>query len=463
MATAITSPTYDPIPTATNLADKYVASRQQNLTTQLATATAADRGLTEMNSALLAFQTSLTALTGANKTVFAQSAVFGDTTIGTATATSKAAAGTYAFFVKQIATASQVSFTGLTDSTGVGGTLKLNMGGALAFEVDMAAADTDGNGLSTRELAAAINAATGNAGKVTASIVTTGGTSELVLTAKDTGLNSAITLNTSGITGTSSLAAANADATRRRVLVQAQDAEIRVGTENGTAITQASNTFTAIDGVSMTFTKAHAAGAAPVSLTVSADNTATTANVQAFVDAYNKLKTALNKLTDSGDAANGVAGGAFAHDSGVRALNDRLTALLRPVNGESLAAYGIISTRTGTLELNAARLTSQLAVKPEGLDALIGASSASNPTGVAGALDDYLKSWSSSVDGQIKLRREQTATQQSRLSDRQASLDDQHEAAYQRYLRQFTQLQTMQSVMNNNVSLFDALFGSDSD
>ena len=92
MATAITSPVYDPVPTATNLADKYVAPRQQILTTQLAATTAAERGLTEMNSALLAFQTSLATLTGANKKVFAQSAVFGDTTVGSATASSKAAA-----------------------------------------------------------------------------------------------------------------------------------------------------------------------------------------------------------------------------------------------------------------------------------------------------------------------------------------------------------------------------------
>jgi len=461
MATAITSPVYDTVPTATNLADKYVAPRQQILTTQLAAATAAERGLTEMNSALLAFQTSLAALTGANKTVFAQSAVFGDTTVGSATASSKAAAGTYAFFVRQIATASQVSLTGLTDSSGVAGTLTLNLGGALAFDVDMVAANTDGGALSTRELAAAINGATGNGGKVTASIVTTGGTAELVLTARDTGLNSAITLDTSGITGTSSLVDANADPARRRVLVEARDAEIRVGAENGTAITQASNTFTAVDGVSMTFTRAQTSGEAPVTLTVSADTTTTTANVQAFVDAYNKLKSTLNKLTASGDAAKGVAGGTFAQDSGVRALGDRIVSLLRPTNGDSLAAYGIISTRSGTLELDAKRLTSQLAVNPTGLDALIGAPGSSAPTGIAGALDTYLKTWSSSVDGQIKLRREQTTSQQARLSERQTSLDGQHDAAYQRYLRQFTQLQTMQSVMNNNVSLFDALFGND--
>lgn len=464
MATAITAPTYDPIPTATSLADKYVLPRQQILDSQTTAAAATEKGLSELNSALTAFQTSLAALTGLNKTVFAQSAVFSDTTLGSATATSTAAAGTYTFFVKQLAAASQVSYTGLTDNTGLGGKLTVNMGGAAAFEVDMAAADSDGDGtLSTRELAAAINAASGNGGKITASIVNTNGTSELVLTSKETGANTAITLDTSLVTGASSLAEANLDPARRRVLAQAQDAEIRVGTENGTAITQSSNNFTAMDGVKMTFTKAQASGDTPFTLTVGPDDKSTIANVQAFVDAFNKLKTVLNKLTDAGDPANAVAGGAFAHDGGIRALNDRLASLLRPGSGDSLATYGIIATRSGTLELNADRLLAQLARNPEGLDAVIGSTAAANPSGVAGALDKYLKTWSNSVDGQIKLRREQNTTQQMRISDSQARLELQHEAAYQRYLAQFTQLQTMQNLMNYNVTLFDALFASDKD
>lgn len=464
MATAITAPTYDPIPTATSLADKYILPRQQILDSQTKVAAATEKGLTELNSALTAFQTSLASLTGLNKTVFAQSAVLSDTTLGSASASSTAAAGSYSFFVKQLAAASQVSYTGLTDNAGVGGKLTVNMGGNAAFEVDMTAADSDGNGtLSTRELAAAINAASGNGGKVTASIVNTNGTSELVLTSKETGANTAITLDTSAITGTSSLAQANADPARRRVLAQAQDAEIRVGSENGTPITQASNTFTAIDGVKMTFTKAQASGDQPFTLTVGPDDKATIANVQAFVDAFNKLKTVLNKLTAPGDPANAVAGGAFAHDGGIRALNDRLASILRPGSGDSLATFGIIATRSGTLELNSDRLLAQLARNPEGLDAVIGTTAAANPTGVAGALDKYLKSWSNSVDGQIKLRREQNTTQQLRLTDNQARLELQHEAAYQRYLGQFTQLQTMQSLMNYNVTLFDALFASDKD
>lgn len=458
MATAITAPTYDPVPTATSLADKYIAARQQILDTQSASATAAEKGLTDLNSALSAFQTSLSALTGLNKTMYAQAATFGDTTIGSATASSTAAAGTYSFFVEKLAAASQVSYAGLADATGVSGKLGVEMGGSLAFEVNLGASPRS---LTPRELAAAINGAESNGGRVIASVVSTGnGMSELVLTAKDTGAASAITLDLADLSGPASLTGA-LDTDRARTVVQAQDAVIHVGGEGGTAITQASNTFTAIEGVKMTFTKTQSSGAAPVTLTVGPDDKGTTANVQGFVDAFNKLKTALNKLTSAGDPTKGVGGGAFAHDAGIRSLNDRLNALLRPANGDSLASFGIIATRSGTLELNSDRLLSQLALKPEGLDALIGSTSATASSGIAGALDSYLKGWSNSVDGQIKQRREQNTTVQLRLSDRQASLDKQHEAAYQRYLRQFTQLQTMQGVMNQNVSLFDALFSSD--
>ena len=465
MASAITAPTYDPINTANSLADKSVMARQQILDAQGAAARATEKGLTELGSAMTAFQTSLASLTGLNKNLYAQAATFSDTTVGSATAGATAAPGNYAFFVKQLATASQVSYAGLTDNAGVSGTLNINMGGSLAFTVNLNAADTDGDlTLSTRELAAAINSATDNTSMVTASTVTTGATSELVLTAKSTGLASAITIDTSGISGASSLAAANADPLRKRTLVVAQDAEIRIGSENGTPIIQASNTFSNIDGVKMTFTKAQAPGSAPVALTVGADSSSTTANVQAFIDAYNKLKGVLNKLTDSGDPSKGSAGGSFAHDGGIRALNDRMVSLLRPsTTGDTLASFGIIATRDGTLELNSERLQRQLALKPTGLDTLIGSSSASSPSGIAGTLDKFIKSWSNTADGQIKQRKEATSDLQATLADRQAFLEKQHEAAYQRYLRQFTALQSLQGAMTNNLSMFDALFGNDKD
>ena len=465
MANAITAPTYDPVTTAQGLADQYVLARQQILNAQTTAANTTDKALSELGTAMTGFQTTLASLTGLNKSVFAQSAVYGDTSFGSATASPTAAPGSYSFFVKQLATASQVSYTGLSDNAGVGGTLKIKLGGGTGFDVDLAAADSDGNGtLSTRELAAAINGATDNKSLVTASIVTTGTTAELVLTAKNTGAANRITLDTDAVTGPSSLKAANADAARVRELVVAKDAEIRIGSENGTPIVQASNTFTAVDGVKMTFTKAHATGAAPLTVTVGTDTTTTTANVQAFVDAYNKLKGVLNKLTDAGDPASNAAGGAFAHDGGIRALNDRLVALLRPAaGGDTLAAYGIIATKTGTLELRSDRLQTQLARNPNGLDKLIGSSSASAPSGIAASLDSFLKGWSNSANGQILKRKDANTSLQKTLDNRKAALEQQHESAYQRYLKQFTALATLQNSMNNNLSMFDAIFGNDKD
>lgn len=465
MASAITAPTYDPVTTAQGLADQYVLARQQILNAQTSAATATEKALSELGTAMTTFQGTLASLTGLNKTVFAQSAIYSDATFGSATASATAAAGTYSFFVKQLATSSQVSYAGLTDDTNAKGTLKVNMGGSLAFDVNLTAADTDGNNiLTTRELAAAINGAADNKSLVTASIVTTGTTSELVLTAKNTGASTKITIDTSAVTGASSLKAANGDPARVRELVVAKDAEIRIGSESGTPIIQASNTFSNIDGVKMTFTKAHTTGAAPLTITVGTDTATTTANVQAFVDAYNKLKSVLNKLTDAGDPSKGAAGGAFAHDGGIRALNDRLVSLLRPsTTGDTLAAYGIIATKQGTLELRTDRLQSQLALNPTGLDKLIGSTSASAPSGISASLDTFLRSWSNTANGQILKRKDANTSLQKSLDNRQAALEQQHEAAYQRYLKQFTALATLQNSMTNNLSMFDAIFGNDKD
>ncbi|MDN4035972.1 flagellar filament capping protein FliD [Massilia sp. YIM B02443] len=461
MASVITSPTYDPITTAAALADKYVAARRDILGSQTLQANASARGLAELGSAISAFQTSLATLTGSGKTMYAQSVAFSDTAIGSGSADATATSGTYAFFVKQLATASQVSIAGLTSDKGVGGELALNMGGTLAFKVDLNKADANKDGfLTPRELAAAINSAPGNASKVTASVVGTGTTAELVLTAKDTGANSAITLNTSAITGPSSL---KANAGALRVLTVAKDAVVHVGAESGTAIVQASNTFTNIDGVTMTFRKEQAAGSAPVTVTSGPNNSATTANVQAFVDAYNKLMTSLSAMIYPGNPSSGTVAGTFATDGGVRALHDRLVSMMRPVGGASLAAYGIVATKDGTLEVRSDRLLAQLAITPNGLDKLIGSSSAANPSGIANEMNNYLKSWNDASNGQISKRLAATQDLQASLTEREALIDQQYDAAYQRYLAQFTQLQSVQSIMNSNVSLFDALFGSDKD
>jgi flagellar hook-associated protein 2 len=358
-----------------------------------------------------------------------------------------------------------VSYAAVPDSLADGGTLAITAGPAVAdkFDVDLAAADADGDGtLTVRELAAAINRAPNNASLVSASVVTVDGVAQLVLTSKNTGVNYGVVVDATNVTNPglkSALTPAGGPAT----LVAAQDAVVWLGAKDtGTKIQQATNTFTNVEGVKMTFTRAQAAGENPVTLTVAADTSGTTANVQAFIDAYNKLKGVIDGMVASGDPSKGVAGGPFAHDSGVKALQGRLVSMLRQAGATSLAAFGITATRQGALTLDATRLTKQLATDPTGLDKLIGSSSASASSGIAGSLDSYLKLWSGTTNGQLKQRKDATDKLQIDLTKRQGLLDGQYDRSYQRFLIQFTKLQSLQSQMSSNNSLFDALFGEKS-
>jgi flagellar hook-associated protein 2 len=464
---SITAPSYDPTSTAQAMAQKSTASAQDILTKQTGTAGATSTGLSKLSSAISSFQSSLSSLTGLGKSVLAQTATLSDTTIGSTTAKAGAPSGSYSLFVQQLATSSQVSYNNLADGVTPGGSLTVKLADETAgtttstFAVDLSAgsADTDKDGvLSIREVAAAINRSSGNNGLVSAGVVTIGTESRLVLTSKNTGVANTVSLDPSAVTDPTLKTSLGV----RSTVTTAQDAIVKLGGQvSGTVIKQASNTFTNIDGVSMTFTRAQAASENDITLKVAGDSGGTIANVQSFVDAYNKLKSAIDSMVDAGDPSKDQAAGAFAHDAGIKALQSRLVSLVRSTGTSSLASYGVVATRDGTLSLDSARLTRQLNANPNGLDELIGSASSSAPTGIAGSLNTYLNLWSNSATGQLKQRTEAVTKLQSTLTQRQTDLDAQFDAAYTRYLKQFTELQTLQSTMTSNVSLFDALFSSD--
>lgn len=449
---------YDPATTAQALAQSYTASQQQILERQRAQAAATEKALSTLGSALSTFQTSLASIAGLNKTMAANSALFSDTSVASATATATAAAGTYSFFVEQLASAHQMSYSGVKDIVLAQDETMTLKAGNVSFDVNLKAGTT-----SVRDLAAAINGATGNT-NISASVVTVTGSdgkavSELVLSSKLTGAANAIAVSFgSGAQGglATSLGA-------QKPLVPAQDAIIRIGSSSGSPTYSATNTFNVIDGVTMTVSKAQAAGSAPVTLTVGPDSAKTTANIQSFVDAYNTLKSTVDALLSPGDPANNKAAGAFANDSGVRSLRDRLVSMVRGTGATSLAGYGIIANREGTLSIDSTRLAKALAANPTGLDTLIGSASASAPSGIAGNLQAYLKTWTTAGTGQIGTRKDAVSRLQTTFTDRQSTLDRQYDSAYTRYLAQFTQLQAIQSSMSNNTSLFDAMFSSNKD
>src|SRR6185369_13418967 len=158
-------------------------------------------------------------------------------------------------------------------------------------------------------------------------------------------------------------------------------------------------------------------------------------------------------------ANHGGAAGVFASDSGIRALRDRLANSVRKsVGGVSLASYGVTGNRDGSLSLNTTKLQAKLAANPDGLGAVFGSTSAGASSGVLGDLDSYLNLWTNTAAGQIAQRQSSVSKLQSALTARQTALDDQYNNAYQRYLRQFTQLQALQSQMSQTTNMFTALF-----
>lgn len=466
MATVITSPTYDPVTTATNLANSYVAPTKSILDAQAAKTKANSAALTTLGSALSTFQTTLATLASGTKSISANAATFSNTAIATGTANAKSTAGSYSFYVEQVAKAGQVSYTVPTSSPSNPGKFNVTLGDGTSFEVDLSAANTDTdspNDLTAKEIAAAINAATGNNSRVTASTMTINGTSQLVLSSTKTGTDNAVaSIQTTGLAD-SALATALSSKT---VLSAASNAIVWVGAKTtGTKIEQASNTFSIVDGVSFTVNQAQGASDQPVVMTVGADTSTTAANVQAFVTAYNTLLAAYGSVTKVGDAAAGTASAALAGDSAVKSLRDQLNAALRSAtNGQSLISYGISANRDGTLSLDSTRLTKAIAADPEGLDKLFGRATTLGNTdsGVLGSMNKIVSTWTSSVNGVLGTRKSANDKLQLDTTKRLATLETQFNSAYQRYLAQFTALQQLQSSMTNTSNLFTALFSSES-
>ena len=453
---------------ATQLATRYTEASQVLLDDKSKLASSGASGISKLSSAMSTFTSSLLAMT-TKQSVLANTAGF-SSDVGTATAGAAAAAGTYNFYVEQLATAGQIAYGGITDTAAAGsGSLNVVLADGTNFNVNLVNADKNLDGtLTAQEVATAINMAADNNSTVTAATMTVNGATSLVLTSSATGVDKAATIDASNVTS-ASLKAELEDAGTQTQLVTAQDAVVWVGAPDGNPASpnrmqQASNTYAVVNDVKMTFTKAQGVGDAPVTLTVKPDSAGTKANVQAFVDAYNQLNKVLDELTFVGDTPNNKAPGPFANDAGLKALRSRMQDMLRAqTDGVSLPVFGITAQRDGTLALNADRLAKSIAANPETLDKIFGTSSLNNTSALLGGLDQLLKTWTNSVDGYIGVRREANERLQSTLTTRQTALDNLFNNSYKRYLQQFTTLQQLQNQMSQNTGLFDALFSSSKD
>ena len=459
--------TYDPISTATALAENYVYARQVQVDTGTQNVQSQSQALTTLKSSLTTFTTALNTLSGKGSVIAQTATVSADSKL-TATASSEAAAGTYSFTVTQLAQAQQSVFDvgalGLTAVAGEADTFSFPAESQVAvsvssggfYAVNLADADSNNDGkLSVTEIARAVNAAT--EGKVTAAVMTRDGKQQLLLNGAETGESGAFSVSqVAAVQGFQFTAASGSH------LSQAQNAKFVLGSGSGMEIVQSSNTYKGIEGVSIEF---KAQTTEPVTVTVARNEASTKANMQSFVDAYNTLVKSIDKLTDVGSAESGAEAGALAQDSSIRNMRNQLNSLLRStIDGVSLTSFGISAQRDGTIALDSSRFTKKLAENPKALESLLGQSNSLEykRTGVLGKLQSYVSNWTKTTGGHLQSRQESLQKQLSQYDRQQTSIDRMYEQAYQRYLLQFTTLSGLEEQMSSTKSMLTALFASNS-
>lgn len=430
---------------ATQLASYEVQSALTKANRNQANYEAQLKAVTSLDTALKAFSTSIKNLKGVDKSVLTNTATFATAGYASATVDTKAVAGNYQFFVEQLASAHQVALNGLIDGDiPTSGNLVIGQG-ANSFSIDLSSIDTDGTaGNSLAELAAAINAASDNSG-VNATLVRSGGNVSLVLASEKTGASNAISLSTTGVAAGAFDTAIN----NPTELSAAKDAQVRLGGETGMLLTNDSNTFAdIIDGVSMTFTKTHTAGEAPLSVTIGRDEAATKANVQSFITAINTLLGTFDSLTGSGSES--TARGALAGDSSIRSIESMLNKVLRTeFGGTNLMSLGISADRSGNLTLDATRFEKAIAANPEALDKLF-----NEKNTLLDTLEKNVAIYTTGPNALMKARKESLNTMIGRVDDQFDNIQKQYDNYYNRYLKQYTNMMQIMNSMEQTYGMF---------
>ena len=338
------------------------------------------------NTAVATFQATLTTLEDP-KQLAGRTATLGDSTIGTATATSSAIPGQYSLLVSTLATAASLSSlpVGSASAAYGTGTLQISVNGV----TDSVSIGTTDNTL--QGIAAAINSSSGNPG-ISASILTTTAGSRLVLTGTNTGAANSIKVTQSG--GDGGLAPLTYDpANSVTNLTQTQAAQDASFTINGFPATSSSNQVTSvISGVTVNLAKVSAA-ATPTTLTIGNDTTGAVTSIGTFVSALNGLLTTIQTLT-SYDAATQTAGPLLGNST-IQGFQNQLSKILGEVNAgvttgpNSLVALGVTANPQGTYSTNSQTIGNALTGSLASVTKLL-----SGTNGIATQLNSFVNEYS---------------------------------------------------------------------
>ncbi len=412
---------------AQEIAYADVATQAANLQEKQTELDAESSGLDSLSSALSDFQSAVDALNSDTDGPVTFAATSNN---DSATVSANSQAGSYSFFVEQLAQGQQTTFSMGDDAFSATGTFELTMGDS-NMDIDLSAADQNGDGdgfIDASELVSAINDSDDNPG-VSAALVKTDGTTTIMLTSDSTGAQSAFSVSVTGHD-------ASNDSASAPVLTDvstAQDAIIHLGSATGPAITNSSNTFDdVIPGVTMTFTEVSDSDSDLTTFNISEDSSATQEKVQTFVDAYNTLIDTVDSLTTSG--SDSTSAGVFAGDAGLSSLANQLDDIAHAsYNGESIVDYGITLDSNGHLQIDSDQFNDAMKSDPDGLTSIfVGDNS------MVAQMDDLINTYTDSSNGIITLRQQNIDDQMSKIQDEGDQLTDTYNANYDRYLEEYT-------------------------
>jgi len=425
-----------------SLVSQLVAAERKPLDDQLARAVSKNTLQVSATSALLgalsSFQSALNSLKTTN--VFSgRSTTSTNKDVVTATAAANAAPGRYDIQVERLASSQQISSTAFAagGTTVVGsGTLTLSLG-ETSFSINVA---DPANTLA--DIRYAINAAADNPG-ISAAIINAADGAHLVLTSTKTGAANQIQ-----VTQTGTLAALEYTSDNQANYTQLRPAQDALATVAGYEVSSETNTLASvIDGVTLNL--ASALPGTTVSVEVGYDKAAAKDKINAFVTAYNSLRSMMTRL--GGYDSTTKTGGPMLGDAILSSIDAEIRRTLSsPVSEagdtvQTLAAIGITSSsKDGTLSIDATKLDTALANDFDGVARLFG-----NPeTGVAAKLHAQITD--RLADGAaIDTRNKNLQAEQRALTKKKDDIDVRMAIVKQTYMKQFTRLDTLLSSLSS--------------
>jgi len=440
----------DPITMATQLATYDVQPFQQRLNTQSSQYQSQLTALGKVETALRAFRTAITEMNSSTSSIVKNSATVSQEGYFSATADANALAGSYQVFVEQVATAHQVSASmpaNLDSTTQVPttGTMDFTINGT-TMTLDLSTLDSDGDGIATvADLVSAINNDSNNPG-VNATLVRSNGQTYFMLSSTETGVANSVNVSVFG-TGQTWFEDAF---TNLNEISAPQDAVIWLGAQGtGLQLTNSSNTFEGvINGVDLTVTKAQTSGEAPLSLSVGADQEGTKEQMNKIIEAYNSLMKTIDSYTSIGgeDSQRGV----LASDPTIRSIESQLKTLVRgEFEGMRLSDLGIEISRDGTMKIDADKFEEAQTTNTAALESFF-----NGDGNLLDSLDSLLDPYLQFSNGLFKSRKDALQQNISRIEDKQTALERKYDMAYDRYLKQFTQMNQLITKMNQTMSMF---------